>query len=230
MFLQAPLSTATGEALQTFVQAYQADAAVLTTAQAVPQAVGNPFGYTTFDIRYIPNGAWSAAAPMEASLIYFLIFTFIFAMFQAMARMKTGLQKKLSFGSLLGLRFSSTLVAYFFLVSRMFDLSDVRLKNSADARQSLWETLIIRAFQVPLRAVFGSGGFPILWALNFVTITACGWALETVICIVGPAWLPFFLTLWIISEPTIGHNARIADYPSEHNFVLLSSGTYAQVL
>jgi len=44
----------------------------------------------------------------------------------------------------------------------------------------------------------GRGGFPALWALNWVTITAGGFALETILAIFGIAGLPLFLILWII--------------------------------
>lgn len=41
-----------------------------------------------------------------------------------------------------------------------------------------------------------------LWMLNYVTLIAGGLAMETVLAIVGIAWLPFFLILWIIREST----------------------------
>lgn len=45
-----------------------------------------------------------------------------------------------------------------------------------------------------------AGGFVALWALNYVTLIAGGFAMETVLAIVGVSWLPFFLILWIIRE------------------------------
>lgn len=50
----------------------QLDGGALARAEQVPQAVGTAFSYTIQDLRSIPNYAWSAAAPMEASLIYFV--------------------------------------------------------------------------------------------------------------------------------------------------------------
>jgi hypothetical protein len=44
------------------------------------------------------------------------------------------------------------------------------------------------------------GGFPALWALNWVTIVAAGLAMETVQALVGIAGLPLFLILWIIRK------------------------------
>lgn len=36
--------------------------------------------------------------------------------------------------------------------------------------------------------------------LNYVTLISAGFAMETVLAIVGMQWLPFFLILWIIRE------------------------------
>jgi hypothetical protein len=44
------------------------------------------------------------------------------------------------------------------------------------------------------------GGFVTLWALNYVTLIAAGWAIETMLAVLGLPWLPFFLILWIIRE------------------------------
>ena len=41
-------------------------------------------------------------------------------------------------------------------------------------------------------------GFVTLWALNFVTAIAAGFALETMLSLLGVPFLPFFLILWII--------------------------------
>lgn len=65
-----PLSQARASALQSF--ASTADAAAVSTAAQVPQAIGTGFAYTIQDLRTIDNGQWASAAPMEAALIYFV--------------------------------------------------------------------------------------------------------------------------------------------------------------
>jgi hypothetical protein len=45
-----------------------------------------------------------------------------------------------------------------------------------------------------------AAGFVTLWALNYATIIAAGFALDTMLSLVGMPWLPFFLILWIIRE------------------------------
>ncbi|OCF36034.1 hypothetical protein I316_02530 [Kwoniella heveanensis BCC8398] len=180
--LTNPLSTARSNALEAFMASASTNPTLLTNAARVPQAIGVGFGYTIFDVRPIQNYAWAGAAPMEASLIYFIIFAFYLALFGGMARMKSGLQQRIKFTSMLRLRMGWPLLAYFFI--------------------SLWQTLVVRAWQVPLTDHLGRAGFVTLWALNYVTIIAAGFAMETVLAVVGISWLPFFLILWIILNIT----------------------------
>lgn len=77
--------------------------------------------------------------------------------------------------------------------------------------QSLWFTLIERAWQIPVSAFMGSGGFPALWALNYVTLIAAGFAMETMLSLLGLQWLPFFLILWIICELGILRSVHFAN-------------------
>ncbi|WVF67907.1 hypothetical protein IAT40_002669 [Kwoniella sp. CBS 6097] len=180
--LTNPLTTARSNALEAFMASATTNPALLTNAARVPQAIGVGFGYTIFDIRPIQNYAWAGAAPMEASLIYFVIFAFYIALFGGIARMKSGLQQRIKFTSMLRLRLGWPLLAYFFI--------------------ALWQTLVVRAWQIPLTDHLGRAGFVTLWALNYVTIIAAGFAMETVLAIVGISWLPFFLILWIILNIT----------------------------
>lgn len=70
--LMTPLTQARASAFQEFVASVNANANGVTTAAAVPQAVGVGFGYNIHDLRSIGNYEWSGAAPMEASLIYYV--------------------------------------------------------------------------------------------------------------------------------------------------------------
>jgi hypothetical protein len=72
MNLMSPLASARASALQTFAADAADNAALITSAQAVPQAIGTGFRYTIQDLRTIGNGQWGASAPMEAALIYFV--------------------------------------------------------------------------------------------------------------------------------------------------------------
>ncbi|KAL7423027.1 hypothetical protein Q5752_002326 [Cryptotrichosporon argae] len=181
-FAANPLSTARSNALTYFVDEYQGNETALTTAANVPQAIGTAFSYTIFDLRPIEKGQWAGAAPMEAGLIYFVIFAFYVALFAGQARMKTSLGAKLAFPSMLWFRLAWPVFCYFWM--------------------SLAFTTIERAWQIPMYNHLGAAGFVVLWALNFVTIWAAGWAMETVTALVGPMNLPFFLILWIILNIT----------------------------
>jgi hypothetical protein len=57
----------------------------------------------------------------------------------------------------------------------------------------------------------GRAGFPALWALNWVTIVAAGFAMETIQAIVGIAGLPLFLILWIIRMSPLYLHMGLAD-------------------
>lgn len=52
-----------------------------------------------------------------------VIFAFYLALFQGMARMKSGLHKKLKFGSIVGLRLGWQVLAYFFVVSGVWPVT-----------------------------------------------------------------------------------------------------------
>ena len=44
-------------------------------------ALATPFGFQTIDLRPILSGQWSGAAPLEAGLIYYVIFAFHVTLF-----------------------------------------------------------------------------------------------------------------------------------------------------
>lgn len=67
-----PLTTARRNALQAFNTYAANNNGAIANAAAAPQTLGTAVGYTVFDLRPIQDWAWSGAAPMEASLIYFV--------------------------------------------------------------------------------------------------------------------------------------------------------------
>lgn len=177
----------------------------ITTAAAAPQSLGNVFGFFRYDVR--PITAWAvsevslleesraltngrllllillqSAAPMEAGLIYNVIFTFHLVLFSAIARLSTGLQMKLTTGSLLKLRLAVPAFCYFWF--------------------SLFYTLVNRAFQEPFDNSVGSAGFVTFWALNYLTYLAVGLALEALMSLLTMRWFPFALIFWIILNIT----------------------------
>ncbi|KAH8119235.1 hypothetical protein DFH11DRAFT_1563712 [Phellopilus nigrolimitatus] len=101
----------------------------------------------------------------------------------------SGLNRHLCLRSLLMLRVIAPIFAYFVI--------------------SLFFSLLSLAFQAPFRRVFGGWGFVIYWMMNWMGMCALGLALESFITVLTPAFTPFFLVLWIIS------NVSIASVPIE---------------
>ncbi|POY73673.1 hypothetical protein BMF94_3208 [Rhodotorula taiwanensis] len=155
-------------------------------------ALGTPFASQEYDPRPIFSHQWSGAAPLEAGLIYYIIFAFHIALFTFFARgpfmgsvAKKG--RRLTFLSTLTLRFLPLLPIYLIL--------------------SLSYSLINLAFLIPMNgnghAKFGSqGGFMIFWMLNLMSLFALGFAMESMITLLTVKFIPFFLITWIILNIT----------------------------
>ena len=103
------LKPAGSQAVQNYLQSITGDAAALANAAAVPQAIGNPFSYYSEDLRPVQThkadgsrdeGSWAAAAPFEAALIYYMIFSFHLTIWHFAARGKAGWHKKTTFWTL----------------------------------------------------------------------------------------------------------------------------------
>ena len=134
--LSNPLSTARAEALQAFNTYAANNAGAIAAAARSPQTLGVAFGYNIFDLRPIQDWAWAGAAPMEASLIYFVstswasairtedgmlipqvIFAFTVVFTGAQIRAKTGLEDRLTFRAKVTQRVCWPLFAFFWIVS-----------------------------------------------------------------------------------------------------------------
>lgn len=123
-----------------------------------------------------------SAGPMEAGLIYNVIFCFFLVLFSTIARFKTGFHMKLTTGSLLKIRLAVPAFCYIWF--------------------SLFYTLVCRAFQDPFQTAVGQGGFVVFWILNYFTFLALGLALEAMMSLLTMRWFPFSLITWIILNIT----------------------------
>ncbi|GAA5927676.1 SNG1 family protein [Sporobolomyces koalae] len=187
-----PILTRACEAATTnFLQT--ADIATLTGLSTTQTAaLATPFSYQTIDLRPVHNDQWAGAAPLEAGLIYFVIFSFHIALFLNFARMAfQGALKskgvKLSYLGTLALRFIPLPFAYLLL--------------------SVSYSLINLAFQLPMDgngyASFGpQAGFMVFWMLNLFTLMALGGAMESMITLLTMKFFPFFLITWILLNIT----------------------------
>ncbi|KAJ7076436.1 hypothetical protein C8R44DRAFT_655383, partial [Mycena epipterygia] len=159
---------------------------LLSTA---PQIITEPVSYTIRNIR--PFDVPLASATTFAGLIYLLILSFFMVLVSTGARQASGLEQRLTLGSLIRLRLVTAFVGYLFV--------------------TLFYTLLSRAFQLPFdrRYVVGRAGFVIFWMLTWVGMLACGLALEAMATILTVRFVPLFLIFWIIS------NMSVAGYPLE---------------
>ncbi|KAJ7761796.1 hypothetical protein B0H16DRAFT_1530565 [Mycena metata] len=151
-----------------------------TLLSAAPEIIARPIYYTVDNLR--PFDASVATGSTFFGLIYILITAFIVVLIGTAARMSSGLEHRLSFGSLVRLRLGTLFVTFFFI--------------------TLIYTLLNRAFQLPFDRQFGRAGFLVFWMLNYLNMLACGLALEVMISILTRL-TPFFLITWIISNVSV---------------------------
>ncbi|KAJ7649067.1 hypothetical protein DFH06DRAFT_1421515, partial [Mycena polygramma] len=148
---------------------------------SLPQLGVQPIFYTVDNLR--PFDVPVASAVTFVGLIYLLILSFFIVNVSAAAREASGLEQRLTLGSLVRVRIATSFAAYFFI--------------------GLFYTLLSRAFQLPFDRQFGRAGFVIFWMLNWLGMLACGLALEAMITLLGVRGVPFFLMLWIISNVSV---------------------------
>ncbi|KAK0436161.1 hypothetical protein EV421DRAFT_1139147, partial [Armillaria borealis] len=137
--------------------------------------------YTTKNL--VPLDIPVASAITFVGLIYLLILSFFTVMIGVSAREASGLQDKLTTGSLIRVRLISLFIAYFMI--------------------SLFYSVLSRAFQVDFSRKFGDAGFVIFWMVNFVGMLSVGLALEAMITLLTIWFMPFFMILWTISNVSV---------------------------
>lgn len=143
---------------------------------AAPSLVFQPLNYTLNNVR--PFDIQVAVAADYIGLIYLLILAFIAVLGSYTARQATGLERRLTLGRLIALRFAVPIIVYFWL--------------------SLAYALLSLYFHVPFDREFGHAGFVVYWMVSWMAMVALGLAMEAVITILTPKFIPYFLVLWII--------------------------------
>ncbi|KAF9447255.1 hypothetical protein P691DRAFT_707098 [Macrolepiota fuliginosa MF-IS2] len=160
-----------------------------------PQTVTSPISYQFVNLR--PFNQTLASVVTFTGLIFVVILSFFvvvcliryspflvdltfFEMIGNGARESTNLHRLLTFRSLLALRLTTTFVAYFFL--------------------SLFYSLLSLAFQFNVSLKFGHSGFLVFWMLNLCAMCALGLAIESMLTLLTPKFIPFFLLTWIIAN------------------------------
>ncbi|KAJ8523129.1 hypothetical protein ONZ45_g404 [Pleurotus djamor] len=152
--------------------------ALLTNA---PQIVTEPLSYRLINLK--PFDVPVATAAVFVGLIYLTILSFFIVMTGNAAREMSGLDRLLTYGSLIRLRIASVFIVYFFL--------------------SLFYSLLSMAFQLPFDRKFGNSGFLVFWMLNWFGMLSLGLALESMITLLTVRFIPFFLLIWIIGNVSV---------------------------
>lgn len=75
-------------------------------------------------------------------------------------------------------------------------MSSVEYTNATP--QTVVFALLSLFFKVPFDRKFGHAGFFIYWMLSWAGMLALGLALEAMVTLLTPRFIPFFLVLWII--------------------------------
>jgi hypothetical protein len=130
-----------------------------------------------------------ASAVTFVGLLYQAILAFFLVMAGAAARQASGIEQLVSLKSLIAIRLVVPLVAYFLL--------------------SLCYSLLSLAFQVNFDRKFGHSGFVIFWMVNWLGMLASGLTFESMITILTPQFVPFFLLPYIIV------NVSVCTFPVE---------------
>ncbi|KAJ7804551.1 hypothetical protein B0H14DRAFT_3774374 [Mycena olivaceomarginata] len=172
-------------ALQAAQKVLSAPADIANVLSNAAQLVTKPMGYTMNNLR--PFDVPVASATTFVGLSDLIILSFLVVVISHGERAAAGMEERLTLGSLVIVRISTSVVAYFFL--------------------ALFYTLLSRAFQLPLDRRFGSAGFVIFWMLNWIGMLSCGLVLDAMITLITLPFLPVFLFLWIFS------NVAVCNFP-----------------
>ncbi|SJK97669.1 uncharacterized protein ARMOST_00922 [Armillaria ostoyae] len=132
-----------------------------------------------------------ATAVSFVGLIYLLILSFYIVNSGSLARQVSGLERMLTFRSLIQLRLLTPLLLYLVI--------------------SCFYALLSLAFKLPFERKFGRSGFVVYWMLSFCGMSAVGLALEALMPLLTAKFIQLFLMLWIISSVSFLHGGQFGN-------------------
>ncbi|KAK8850590.1 hypothetical protein IAR55_004509 [Kwoniella newhampshirensis] len=194
--LSTELMTSAGSAAATTLASQilalgNASAVLTTGAQA--GAVIAPFSYNLHNLR--PFDQLAGIAGTTVGTIYLIIFTFLISVTWNTKGLPL-IQEQLTMSSEVLVKVLVPFIAYFWL--------------------SLHYSLVSLAFLVNFTRQFGKGGFVVYWMLNWITMSALGFVMETAFLWLGP-FFPFFLVFWVILNVSVAF-LDIADTASFYRY------------
>lgn len=181
MTTMATISQSFAQWFGTQIAASSSSDALASILQTAPQIVTEPISYTIDNLR--PFNVPVASAITFVGLIYLLVLCFFIVLIGSGARMASGIEMRLTTKSLIKVRLYSTIALYFMI--------------------SIFYSTLSRAFQADFDTKFGRAGFFIFWMLNFVGMLSVGLALEAMITLLTPKFMPFFMISWIITNVSV---------------------------
>ncbi|KAH8827282.1 hypothetical protein DL96DRAFT_1606116 [Flagelloscypha sp. PMI_526] len=197
--LQATLPAFAQTFARQHAQQLSANSAASNIVAAAPQLATVPISYTIDNL--VPFDIPIASAITFIGMIYLLILLFILLNITLQARVISGIEHTLSTISLLKVRITTSLIQYFFF--------------------SLFYTLLSRAFQLDFTRHFGAGGFPLLWAVNYFGMLALGLALESMLILLTPRFIGFFLLPWVL----VNASSAVLPFQVQYTLYRYSRGT-----
>ncbi|KAK0458673.1 uncharacterized protein EV420DRAFT_1270342 [Desarmillaria tabescens] len=182
-YIMTTMATISQNFAQTFATqlANSSSSSIASILQSAPQIITQPISYAIDNLR--PFDVPVASAITFVGLIYLLVLCYFIVLIGSGARMTSGVEMKLTTKSLIKVRLASTFALYFVI--------------------SLFYSTLSRAFQVDFDRKFGAAGFVIFWMLNFVGMLSVGLALEAMITLLTPKFMPFFMITWIITNVAV---------------------------
>ncbi|KAF8670824.1 hypothetical protein AX14_005785 [Amanita brunnescens Koide BX004] len=175
------LESITTEFAVQFAKGHAANRNLASIIATSPQTIVEPVGFVVTTVRAFDIPV--ASANMFIGLVYLTVISFAIVAMSYNLRERSGLNRLLKFRSLVLVRLTTSCVVYFFL--------------------SLCYILVNRAFQINMNRKFGRAGFFILWMLHWSGMMALGGAIESLMPLLTPRFIAYFLLLWIICDVSV---------------------------
>lgn len=173
---EAALSKISAQFATQLISTLANSSALPQIAAVSPQILTTPISYKMINLH--PFNQPLATLVIFTGLIFVVILSFFIAMIANGARESSNLHRLLTFRSLITLQLLSAFCAYFFV--------------------SLLYSLLSVAFQLNVSRRFGRSGFFVFWMMNYCGMLSVGLAIESMLTLLTPTFVPFFLLLWVM--------------------------------
>ncbi|KAK0454815.1 hypothetical protein EV421DRAFT_1759383 [Armillaria borealis] len=161
-----------------------------------PSTLVQPIYYTLDNVR--PFDVPVATAVSFVGLIYLLILSFYIVNSGSLARQVSGLERMLTFRSLIQLRLLTPLLLYL-VISCFYALLSLAFKLPFERKCVRSLQFLLICLYLLMQNRFGRSGFVVYWMLSFCGMSAVGLALEALMPLLTAKFIQLFLMLWIVT-------------------------------